>query len=202
MHSMTEKYRMVISRIAAVIFLFFLFTTKSHWEAQNEAVTFILFLAGMVFVGIASLGRMWCSLYIAGYKDDQLVTKGPYSLCRNPLYLFSFIGAVGIGFATETLTFPIVLTVLFALYYPFVIRGEERRLKQLFGTAFDDYSTSVPRFFPKLSSFSEPESYTVKPVVYRNHIFSALWFVWLIGVLEVIEGFREIGVISSLWSFY
>lgn len=202
MHSITEKYRMLMSRIAAVIFLFFLFTTKSHWEAQNEAVTFILFLAGMVFVGIGSLGRMWCSLYIAGYKDDQLVTKGPYSLCRNPLYFFSFIGAVGIGFATETLTFPIVLTVLFALYYPFVIRSEEIRLQQLFGTAFDDYSTIVPRFFPKLSSLSEPESYTVKPVVYRNHIFSALWFIWLIGVLEVIEGLREIGVISSLWSFY
>ena len=202
MHSKTEKYRIVISRIAAAIVLFFLFTTKSHWEATIEAVTFILFLAGMVFVGIATLGRMWCSLYIAGYKDDQLVTKGPYSLCRNPLYFFSFIGAVGIGFATETLTFPIIFTVLFSLYYPFVIRSEERRLKQLFGTAFDDYSITVPRFFPKLSSFSEPESYNVKPVVYRNHIFSAVWFVWLIGVLEFIKGLRDIGVVPSLWTFY
>ncbi len=202
MHSLTEKYRMVISRVAAVIVLFLLFTTKSHWEAQNEAVTFLLFMLGMVLVGIASLGRMWCSLYIAGYKDDQLVTEGPYSLCRNPLYFFSLIGAVGIGVATETLTFPILFTVLFALYYPFVILSEERRLKQLFGTSFDDYAIRVPRFFPKLSTFSEPENYNVKPVVYRNHIFSALWFVWLIGVLEVIEGLREIGVISSLWSLY
>ncbi len=202
MHSLTEKYRMVISRVAAAIVLFLLFTTKSHWEAQNEAVTFLLFMLGMVLVGIASLGRMWCSLYIAGYKDDQLVTEGPYSLCRNPLYFFSLIGAVGIGVATETLTFPILFTVLFALYYPFVILSEERRLKQLFGTSFDDYAIRVPRFFPKLSTFSEPENYNVKPVVYRNHIFSALWFVWLIGVLEVIEGLREIGVISSLWSLY
>jgi protein-S-isoprenylcysteine O-methyltransferase Ste14 len=202
MHSITEKYRILVSRITAVIVLFFLFTTKSHWEAQYDAATLILFLVGMVFVGIASLGRMWCSLYIAGYKDDQLVTKGPYSLCRNPLYFFSLIGAVGIGLATETITFPIVISALFALYYPFVIRSEERRLKQLFGTAFGDYSIRVPRFFPNFSSFSEPESYTVKPGVYRNHIFSALWFIWIIGVLEVIEGLREIEMISSLWSFY
>jgi hypothetical protein len=32
---------------------------------------------------VASLGRMWCSLYIAGSKDKELITNGPYSLCRN-----------------------------------------------------------------------------------------------------------------------
>ena len=197
-----ERYRMILSRIGAVIAFFFLFTTKSSWETESEVVTHLLFLIAMIFVGIASLGRMWCSLYIAGYKDDQLVTEGPYSLCRNPLYFFSLIGAVGVGFATETLTFPIIIAVLFALYYPFVIRSEERRLKKLFGTPFEDYCLNVPRFFPTPSTFSEPEYYNVKPAVYRNHIFSALWFVWLIGILEVIEGLREIGVISSLWSVY
>jgi hypothetical protein len=33
-------------------------------------------------------------------------------------------------------------------------------------------------------------------------MFSALWFVWLVGVLEVIEGLREIGVLTSFWSVY
>ena len=88
MHSTSERYRIILSRIAAVAILFFLFTTQSVWETRNEKVTFFLFLAGMILVGIASLGRMWCSLYIAGYKDDKLVTDGPYSLCRNPLYFF------------------------------------------------------------------------------------------------------------------
>ncbi|WP_155303298.1 methyltransferase family protein [Desulfosarcina widdelii] len=202
MHSKSERYRIILSRIAAAAVLFFIFTTKSVWETKNETITFFLFLMGMILVGIASLGRMWCSLYIAGYKDDKLVTDGPYSICRNPLYFFSMIGVIGIGCATETFTFPIVFIFLFALYYPFVIKSEERRLQQLFGSVFERYSKKVSTFFPRLSTFSEPEEYVVKPAVYRNHIFSALWFVWIVGVLEVIEGLREIGVLSSLWTLY
>lgn len=73
MHSNFERYRTVLSRVAAATILFFLFTTQSVWETKTEKVTCILFFAGMIFVGIASLGRMWCSLFIAGYKDDKLV---------------------------------------------------------------------------------------------------------------------------------
>lgn len=202
MISTFEKYRIILSRLAAVLVLFFLFTTQSSWETRNETLTFFLFFIGMILVAIASLGRMWCSLYIAGYKDDRLVTDGPYSLCRNPLYFFSMIGLLGIGFATETLTFPLAFIILFTLYYPFVIKSEERRLRKLFGAAFEDYTQRVPPFFPKFSTFSEPEQYVVKPGVYRKHMFSALWFVWLVGALEVIEGLREIGVLTSFWSVY
>ncbi|WP_419655920.1 nickel-cobalt-cadmium resistance protein [Desulfosarcina variabilis str. Montpellier] len=180
----------------------FPFTTQSLWETKNEVLTVFLFFIGMILVGIASLGRMWCSLYIAGYKDDKLVVQGPYSICRNPLYFFSMIGTLGIGFATETLTFPILFILMFALYYPFVIKSEEKRLKQLFGASFEQYTQSVPAFFPKFSNFSEPKDYLVKPSVYRKHIFSALWFVWIVGVLELIEGLREIGLFPSFWSIF
>ena len=68
MHSKIEKYRIILSRMAAVVVLFFLFTTQSLWETKNEVLTFFLFFIGMILVGIASLGRMWCSLYIAGVQ--------------------------------------------------------------------------------------------------------------------------------------
>jgi len=161
-----------------------------------------LFFIGIILVAIASLGRMWCSYYIAGYKDKKLITKGPYSVCRNPLYFFSMIGVVGVGCATETFTFPIVFIILFALYYSFVITSEEKHLKQLFGVEFEEYTKKVSAFSPKLSTFAEPERYSVNLVVYRRHIFSALWFIWIVGILEVIEGMREIGLFTSLLSFY
>ena len=198
----SEKHRIVLSRIAAVICLFFFCSTQSCWETKNEMLSTFLFFIGTILVAIASLGRMWCSFYIAGYKDNKLVTKGPYSICRNPLYFFSMIGAVGIGCATKTFTFPIVFIVLFALYYPFVIKSEEKRLRQFFGVEFEEYAKRVPAFFPRLSTFCEPENYSVKPAVYRSHIFSALWFIWIIGILELIEGMRKIGLFSSLWSLY
>ncbi|CAN2041852.1 Methyltransferase domain-containing protein [Candidatus Magnetomoraceae bacterium gMMP-15] len=202
MNFKVEKYRIILSRVVAAIVLFFLFTSKSYWETKNETFTFFLFFVGMILVAIASLGRMWCSLYIAGYKDSKLIIKGPYSICRNPLYFFSMIGVVGIGCSTETFTFPIVFIILFALYYPFVIKSEEKYLKQLFGVEFEEYTQKVPAFFPRLSTFEEPENYTVKPVVYRKHIFSALWFIWIIGIIETIEGMREIGLLTPLWSLY
>ena len=34
-------------------------------------------LAGFVFVTLACLGRIWCSLFIAGHKDEVLVTTDP-----------------------------------------------------------------------------------------------------------------------------
>ena len=197
-----EKLRIPLSRISAGLLLYFLFTTKSYWETKNETISFFLFFWGVILVAVASLGRMWCSLYIAGYKDSKLITKGPYSLCRNPLYFFSLIGAVGVGFATETITFPLIFLILFSIYYPFVIKSEESRLKNSFGDIFEEYKRNVPSFFPRFSSFDEPTQYTVNPLVYRRHIFSALWFIWIVGILEVIEGLREIGFLGHLWILY
>lgn len=202
MHSTSERYRRVLSRILVVILLIFILSSESHWKANHQMIAACFFFMGIILSGIASLGRMWCSLYIAGYKDGQLITAGPYSLCRNPLYFFSMIGILGIGLATKTLTIPIVLMVFFALYHPLVIKGEESRLKELFGDAFEAYTKRVPRFFPSFSTFSDPAEYLVKPIVYREHIFSAIWFIWLIGVLEVIGGMRDIGLIPPLWSLY
>ena len=202
MESTFQKYRKPFSVVAVAAGVFFLGTTQSRWETGTEAISFTLFLIGMVLVGIASLGRMWCSLYIAGYKDNRLVTKGPYSISRNPLYFFSLLGVIGIGCCTETFTFPIVFTILFGLYYPLIIKGEAQRLKQLFGGEFEDYVQKVPAFFPKISLLDEPQNYHVIPATYRKHIFSALWFIWLTGILEFIEGVREIGWITPLLSVY
>ena len=88
MNFRVEHYRIILSRLAAVVVLFFLVTTQSRWVELNKVITFLLFFTGITLVGISSMGRMWCSLYIAGYKDNRLVTEGPYSLCRNPLYFF------------------------------------------------------------------------------------------------------------------
>jgi len=202
MRTSTEKHRILVSRIAAVIVGAVIVLSRSYWEVADEAVAFTLFLLGIILVGIASLGRMWCSLYIAGFKNKRLITEGPYSLCRNPLYLFSLAGFVGLGFTTETFTFPVVFFLLFASYYPFVIRSEELRLARLFGSDFEEYRKTVPRFFPRTRPLSEPDVYTVNPRTYRRHMFSALWFIWIVGIFEVFEGLGDMGIVPTKWVFY
>ena len=123
---MSQLFMLLIAGVLAV--------SESQWE--RTFMDAVLFLGGAVLVGAATMGRLWCSLYIAGYKNGTLITVGPYSISRNPLYFFSFVGAVGLGLATETFTFGVVFALWFVLFYPAVIRAEEQRLSELHGARF------------------------------------------------------------------
>ena len=58
---------------------------------------------GFLCVALACLGRIWASVFIAGHKDVELVTTGPYARCRHPLYSCSILGALGLGLTTRSL---------------------------------------------------------------------------------------------------
>jgi protein-S-isoprenylcysteine O-methyltransferase Ste14 len=176
--------------------------SRSHWRTETPLVGAVLFCLGAVLVGVASLGRMWCSVYIAGYKTSKLITEGPYSMTRNPLYFFSFLGATGIGLVTETILFTVVMLVTFAIYYPLVIRSEEKRLLAIHHDEFLAYVEKTPRFFPKFSALKEPQTYEVKPVVYRKNFLDAVWFIWILGALEIINGLHASGILPTWFTVY
>ena len=147
------------------------------------------------------MGRIWCSLYISGFKNAKLVIDGPYSLCRNPLYLFSYLGGVGIMLITETFIFPIVFTLYFLYYYHFVIRQEEAFLSEKYGTAYSDYIKTIPRFYQvskilkSLSSIRFHRSISV--------FFDAGGVVYLgCGLSPTFDELRLHGVLPSLFSWF
>jgi len=198
-----ENNRIILTRGIGLLILVLYFESRSYWDANGvELFAYVLYAIGLILVGIGSLGRMWCSLYIAGYKDQKLIDVGPYSIVRNPLYVFSFIGAVGVGLATETLTFPLLVAILFLFYYPVVIKREERKLEELFGQEYEKYKERVPSVIPNFSSFYEPERYEVNPRVFRKHMFSALWFIWIVGILELLEALKDLGYYTPIWTIY
>ena len=199
---MIEKLRIRISQIFAGILVVLICISTSRWETQAPVVTMLLFLLGAVLVGIASLGRLWCSVYIAGYKTDRLVTLGPYSMCRNPLYFFSLLGALGVGFASETLIIPFLILIAFWGYYPSVIKSEEAELKRLHKSKFEIYLKNVPMFSPKTSLLKEPEEYIVRPKIFKEHTFHALWFIWFLGIIEIVEGLHELAVLPTIFKIY
>lgn len=198
--SIIRKWRIFVSRffIAGIVVLVLI--SESRWEGSLWGASF--FLAGAVLIGIATVGRLWCSLYISGYKSGTLITTGPYSLCRNPLYFFSFLGAVGVGLATETLTIPACIIIAFAFYYPMVIKAEQRKLSEIHKEAFSDYCKITPVFLPCLSLLTEPEEYTVKPKIFKKTLFDALWFVWLLGIVELEEAFQEARLLPILFKMF
>lgn len=200
MNSFLERIRILLSRIFVVSLFVLRILANGGWEGSG--VDLIIFLIGCILVGIGTMGRLWCVLYIAGYKDNTLIREGSYSLCRHPLYFFSFLGAMGVGFATETLLIPSMLTVAFLIYYPYVIRDEESRMVQLHGDDYLKYKESVPSFWPSFKNFQEPERYIANPRIFRKNLFDACWFVWIIGVLEVIEGLQEYHIIPTYFTIY
>ncbi|HOD34884.1 MAG TPA: isoprenylcysteine carboxylmethyltransferase family protein [Syntrophales bacterium] len=198
--STIEKFRIPISRLLVVALIIFILLSANRWE--DTYVASLLFASGCFLVAIASLGRLWCSLYIGGYKKNVLITDGPYSICRHPLYFFSFLGAVGVGLSTETFLITFVITFSYAMYYKYVIHSEEAVLLKKHGNAYKNYRDVTPALLPKLSLLREPETYTVNPRVFRKHAFDALWFVWIVGIIEIIEAFHELGSLPVVFKIY
>lgn len=187
-----EKLRIVVSRAFVLATLVLILVSRSGW---TDLVADLLFLVGLAFAATAMAGRLWCNAYIAGRKTTSLVTCGPYGLCRNPLYFFSFVGAVGVGLASGMVTVATVLAVGFALYYPAVIKSEEHRLKALHGDAYREYCAVTPAFFPLGRLGQEPASYSIDTRLFRSHVRDALWFIWGAALLKLVEELHSAEII-------
>lgn len=193
--------RILLTRIYLFLLAALLLLSRSHWSPGPWASAGLL-IAALVLVSAAVAGRMWCSLYIAGYKNAMLVQDGPYSMSRNPLYFFSMLGALGISLTTHTFTIPLLVGVAFAIYYPAVIRHEEKELRRRHGAAFEKYLSAVPSFFPRLASFHQPDTYEVKPRIFLNHLGSAVWFILALGVIQLLRAAHNAGHLPALLTLY
>ena len=184
MHTAAERYRLGFSWIAGLFFVFsVLFSDSSYRESQLYE---FLELVGYVLIVFATLGRIWATVYIGGRKDEELCQDGPYSISRNPLYLFSLFGAVGIILSAQKLTLLAIILPFFVYYY-FVIRGEETRLLHFFGQEYADYSKRVGRILPTFKTYTSQESFTVYPKgLFRSMIHASI-FMWIFMLLEILE---------------
>ena len=195
-----KKKRIFVTQVFGFIFGFIMLFSESAFE--DSIISGGLFAIGLMLIGIGTVGRLWCSIYISGRKDKILVTVGPYSITRNPLYLFSLIGAAGVGFATETVTFTIIIISLFAIFYPTTIKKEETYLEELFGSEYKAYYSRVLRFFPNIKLLYEPMEIIINPVICRKRILNSLWFIWIAGFLELVEMLHEFKIIPVLLHIY
>lgn len=198
--SMTSRRILTTWVFALILFLLLLFG-----KIYGDGTTLVeesLFLLGMCLVAVGIVGRAWSLAYIAGNKNARLVTSGPYSLCRHPLYFSNLLGALGLGFTTETVTIPLIITCAFALYYTFLITKEEDKLKKRFGSAYADYRMKVRRFFPSFRSFHENEYVLIAQKPFRIGVVNLGYFILLIGVLEFLEGIHRAGLLPTLFHIY
>jgi hypothetical protein len=155
-------------------------------------------MSGLFLLTICSIGRLWALLYISGYKKLELITEGPYSMVRHPLYVFSLIGAIGIGLASENILVLAALVIFYLLYYPLTILVEEKKLVDKFDQAYLDYIKRTPRFIPKLSLYKGSAQYQINADVYVKKMVLGMWFIWIFIILHIIEMLQQSGHIPVL----
>ncbi len=110
-------------------------------------------VAGVVLIAAGVGWRSWAAGHLR--KGCDLTTKGPYSLCRHPLYVGSLLMFVGFALVLHWWNYLPSVALLLALVYRATVLREERRLEQKFGPRWRAYAATTPRFLPwRFSRFS------------------------------------------------
>jgi protein-S-isoprenylcysteine O-methyltransferase Ste14 len=195
--SRTQKRRR--GALALIVAAGALLALVSHslWPS-GSAVHETVELAGLAFIVACILGRSWSTLYIGGRKKHVLITAGPYSLCRNPLYVFSVLGATGIGFTSGSLVLGLLIGGAIFLVFDRVVRREEIYLAEHHGEPFAAYCRRTPRWLPRFSAWQDAEVVEARPhlvvVTFREACLLLLAF----PALEGIEWLQSAGVLPVL----
>lgn len=145
-------------------------------RVESEVVKTLLNYGGLLLVAVGVFGRIWSSLFISGYKTDRLISEGPYSVVRNPLYIFSFIGVFGLALSSHNLMFLGAIVAAYLFYYPFVVLNEQDELRVAHGESFERYRQETPCFIPDFKKFRQSEKYEVNIRAYNRSFSDAIWF--------------------------
>lgn len=205
---MSEEKNAAIRRMQIVrkIVLFFLilaviaFATFTRTLNGETPFHEVLETVGLILIGVAIVGRGWCSLYIGGRKKAEIIDQGPYSISRNPLYVFSFIGAFGIGAQTGSIVLALLFVLIAYVVFWATVKGEEAWLLDAFGEPYAAYLKRTPRFWPNFSLWRAEETLEVRPGFFLTTIADGLTFLLAIPIFELIERAQDAGWIHTIFT--
>ena len=129
--------------------------------------TFTSALVGAVPLILGEFLRFWAVGYAGGATRSRtlgaasdLVTTGPYAHVRNPLYLGNLLLSLGVCVIADVYWMILVLLIGYFIQYLPIIASEEAYLRDFCGTAYETYYTAVPRFIPRLRSYTSPSAHS------------------------------------------
>lgn len=158
-------------------------------------------LAWAVF-SIGATFRWWSTFYIGSRKYWDLVTDGPYSMTRNPLYFGTFLIALSIPLFLHSLTFAMGLLLVAPFYLMLTVTWEETCLRERFGARYNAYFQKVPRFWPRLSTFHSPELIEVNTRGLRSELLRSLRWIWVPLLAQAVAHLRELPTWPTHYNFW
>jgi protein-S-isoprenylcysteine O-methyltransferase Ste14 len=143
--------------------------------------------AGAAMMAAAHVLRLLCSGYID--KDAELATAGPFSWCRNPLYIGNFLVVISFALMSgRALALPVMLLLWLATHAP-TVACEEEILREKFGGRFEEYCRRVPRWLPRLGNCAGEGQFRWSRVIENGehlNIISA-WFLAAMFFVEMVR---------------
>ena len=124
--------------------------------AQFQYVGLILIVLGVIIY-------LWCSSsFVFSGKGTpipftptkKLVITGLYRLVRNPLYIAGSFVLVGEALLFQSLGIFIYFLIMFGIFNVHVLM-EETFLTEKFGSTYERYRQSVPRWIPRLKPYKD-----------------------------------------------
>ena len=103
-----------------------------------------------------TLGRAY-SYALETKSEQSLITTGPFSRTRHPLY--SAHNLFNIGMIILTLNIPLIIIALFGIPVTYVrMRDEERMMVNQFGSEYTQYMKRTGRIMPKFTGRPKTET--------------------------------------------
>jgi protein-S-isoprenylcysteine O-methyltransferase Ste14 len=195
-----RKLRVNLLRLAFVPVFFLAVFAKPSWSPQST-ISFVLELGGYLFLLGGLVIRIWCTFYIGNRKSKELITEGPYSICRNPLYIGSFLLAVGVGLCFENLLIVLLIPAIIIPVHVVTARWEEARLEAKFGEQYRIYKQKVPRFRPRISNYHSHEVLEINIHSIQRIAFDTAAILLLPEIEDLLELLHQHGIIPVLWYF-
>lgn len=150
-------------------------------------------LIGILTTFVGELIR-WSSVAYSGpttrartFVAPRLVTEGPYSIVRNPIYWGNFFVGFGFLWASGAL-FPYLILIYigaFWIYYRLIISAEEDFLKEKFTYEFTEYAKKTGRFLPSFKAKWKKGNAQFKEAIRseRSTIYLIIsWFVLMVVI--------------------
>jgi protein-S-isoprenylcysteine O-methyltransferase Ste14 len=181
-----NKNRMIVSRVLIFAALTLILFTRQYWSYES-ALHETFDAIGYMLIVFCGMGRLYTTAFLGGFKNKQLVTYGPFSMVRNPLYVFSWLGFTGFAIFSNNVWVMLVVPVGFFFLYLFLVKREESFLAETFGVEFTAYCARVPRFIPDFSNFHQPDEITMTPRFYLRGLLDNIWWFIIPVILEMTE---------------
>ena len=157
-----KNARDIIGYIMGLV-LFIVLIPLLMWKLSGETDAGTGRTAVLVILGIIGIGlSIWSIVYMkivgkgnpmdafnheVAPRTSELMTGGPYRICRNPMLLGVFIFYIGIVIFLWSWQSLVIFAVYIAIMMVQVSR-EEKRLEADFGDAYRDYKKRTKKIIP------------------------------------------------------